>query len=143
MIGTFQIQNRPSFYPETVHLMIPKRQPIVSVTAADCEWTFSRSSGAGGQNVNKRETKVRCVHRPSGAEGVSQETRHQHQNRVKAFKKMTETPEFKRWIRLESSRRSRGETYTTVDDVVAEQLQDSNLRVEIRRNNKWVKDPTT
>lgn len=107
-----------------------------SVSIDDCEVQTFRSGGKGGQNQNKRDTGVRVVHHDSGARGESRDERSQLQNKRTAFKRMVDTPEFKRYIQQRMYGIGRAEAEV---ERMMERTRD--FRIEVKdEKGRWVED---
>ena len=91
--GVHRIQRVPAtekvgrVHTSTASVAVLPIRPLVAfeINPADIEVTFSRSGGAGGQNVNKVETAVRVLHKPTGMVVRCTSERNQGRNREKAF----------------------------------------------------------
>ncbi len=113
------------------------RELLFSVTASDCDWSYTRGTGNGGQKKNKTSSAVHCKHRASGARGYSEASRSQHDNKSDAFAKMCATPEFKTWHRHETWRRLG--VLDQIEAAVQTGMDPRNLRLEIKDDQgRWV-----
>lgn len=105
---------------------------LFSVTKKDFSWDTFRCGGPGGQNVNKRNTGVRCTHAPSGAVGKSCETRHQDKNRLEAWKKCVNSVDFRMWINRQVFDLTQREA---IEKEIDRQL--ALAKVEVFKDGEW------
>ena len=116
--------------------MSKTKELLFSITANDCEWSYTRGTGKGGQKKNKTSSAVHCMHRPSGAHGYSEASRSQADNKRDAFRKMAESKEFTTWHKIETARRMG--TLATIEENVNREMR--NITVEIKdEKGRWTK----
>jgi protein subunit release factor B len=80
---------------------IERRMARLGIRETDLEEKFARSSGPGGQNVNKVASAVTLRHRPSGISVTAQDSRSQGQNRKLARERLVDAVE-----RMQAKRRA-------------------------------------
>ena len=110
------------------------KEILFSVTANDCDWSYTKGTGSGGQKKNKTSSAVHCMHRPSGAHGYSEASRSQLDNKREAFVKMANSKEFKEWHKMETMRRN-GQM-AVIDSIVEREIK--KIKIEVHdEQGRW------
>lgn len=121
--------------------IIPEVEPKeIQINPGDLEISFFRSSGPGGQNVNKVETAVRITHKPSGITVASQAGRSQHANREQAMSilraKLYEAQQIEERMKLGSFRREQIGTAERAEKIRTYNFPDDRI-TDHRIGKKW------
>ena len=109
------------------------KTPDLDKLARQCDITFHRASGPGGQHRNKVETAVRVVHRPTGLIARASERRSREQNRREALKRLAEK------IALRS-RRPKPRVATVKSEAVREREREERARASEKKRARRAED---
>ena len=111
------------------------KELLFSIKAEDCEWSYFKGSGKGGQKKQKTSSGVAVLHRPSGATGECSENRQQHLNKRIAWNRMANSIAMRRWINKRIAEIDMGKT---IEQWADEQIKPDKIKTEIKIDGKWI-----
>ena len=105
---------------------------LFSVTKKDLNITYFSGTGAGGQHRNKHMNCCRIHHKESGVVVTGQDERSKEQNTKNAFKRLTEHPTFKAWLRKKTAENllDKVKEEQDINSIVDEAMKEENLKIE-------------
>jgi protein subunit release factor A len=131
-------------------------EKVLSLTKKDFRVETFCVGGHGGQNMQKNQTGVRITHPASSAKGESRDERSQLQNKKAAFERLTSSPKFQLWLKVEHAkildkmnqsnqirllRLTKQELEYQVAQQLHQDIEDGNVVFEIKdAEGNWVKE---
>lgn len=112
-----------------------EKQLLFSVSSKDLYFEYFTCGSKGGQHANRNKTGVRIKHPPSNAVAESREYKSQLQNKQAAFKRLTETKEFRVWHRIETARRCGKRSPEQIVDSLMDRIDDFKIEIKDNKGN--------
>lgn len=115
------------------------KQLLFTLTRKDFKINYFSGTGAGGQNRNKCKKCVRIHHPPSNTMATGQDERSLKHNLRNAFIRLTNKPEFRKWLKLQAAREC--VTIEEIKKLVNDAMdKKDDFLVEYLVNGKWIKE---
>lgn len=118
--------------------MKESKQVLVRLTKKDFRIEWFSGSGKGGQYRNKHPNCCRIHHDASGTMAICQEHRDRPSNQRDAFKRLTDDPKFKAWLKLESLRVMGKDQ--EIKEKVESEIKNNTITEVKDENGNWVKE---